>query len=56
MLSAITVRRTHHSLPRSVRPGTSRTTMLCEICAAGACSAEWTADRIAEMMAPTNAT
>ena len=30
--------------------------MLWEICDAGACRAAWTADRIAEMMAPTKAT
>ena len=26
--------------------------MLCEICEAGACSAEWTVESIAEMIAP----
>ena len=52
MLSSMTVRRTDHSLPRSDRAGTTRTTMLCEIWD-GACSAACTADRMAEMMAPT---
>src|SRR5262249_6954685 len=56
MLRAITVNRTAISFPWASRVGMNRATMLCETCDAGACSAECTVDKIAEINAPTNKT